>query len=129
MVISQAQLDELLEHARETVPEECCGYGSLQDGRVDALFRGENVLESSRRYGYNLDPKSLLRAVELEDDGFQVLTYHSHPASPAEPSQTDINLARYPDWRYVIVSATHEPAVRCWRIADGRVEEEHVVVE
>ena len=65
----------------------------------------------------------------LEEEGYEVVVYHSHPASPAEPSQTDINLAAYPDWRYVIVSATHEPTVRCWRIDDGRVEEEDVTVD
>ena len=48
--------------------------------------------------------------------------YHSHPRSPAEPSQTDINLAHYPHWTYLIVSLERpeEPVVRAWRIADGR---------
>jgi proteasome lid subunit RPN8/RPN11 len=56
--------------------------------------------------------------------------YHSHPRSPAEPSQTDINLAHYPHWTYLIVSlADEEPVVRAWRIADGRVEEEELVLE
>jgi [CysO sulfur-carrier protein]-S-L-cysteine hydrolase len=54
--------------------------------------------------------------------------YHSHPRSPAEPSQTDINLAHYPHWLYVIVSLAGEPNVRAWRIADGKVEEEPVSV-
>ena len=56
--------------------------------------------------------------------------YHSHPRSPAEPSQTDINLASYPHWRYLIVSLEHPdaPVVRAWRIADGQVKEEEIVV-
>ena len=50
--------------------------------------------------------------------------------SPAEPSQTDINLAHYPHWTYLIVSlADGGPAVRAWRIADGRVDEEEIVVD
>jgi proteasome lid subunit RPN8/RPN11 len=129
MVISQADRDELLAHARESSPSECCGYARARDGRVEEVFRAENVLETSQRYGYKLDSRSLFRTHQLEDDGFEVVVYHSHPESPAEPSQTDINLARYPDWRYVIVSPTHEPNVRCWRIADGRVEEEDVTVD
>jgi proteasome lid subunit RPN8/RPN11 len=129
VVISGSDWDELVAHARESVPNECCGYGRLVDGRVEEVFRGENVAETSHRYGYKLDSKSLFRAHELEDDGFEVLAYHSHPASPAEPSQTDINLGRYPHWRYVIVSPVEEPSVRCWRIEDGRVEEEDVTVE
>ena len=55
-------------------------------------------------------------------------TYHSHPRSPAEPSQTDINLAQYPDWLYLIVSLEAEPVVRAWWIRDGRVEEEELDV-
>jgi proteasome lid subunit RPN8/RPN11 len=129
MVISQADWDALVAHARESVPNECCGYARARDGRVQEVFRAENVLETSQRYGYKLDSKSLLRTHELEDDGDEVVVYHSHPASPAEPSQTDINLAAYPDWRYVIVSPVSEPMVRCWRIADGRVEEEDVTVD
>ena len=129
MVLSQAHWDALVAHAHESVPDECCGYARARDGRVEEVYRAENVLETSQRYGYKLDSKSLLRTHELEEEGYEVVVYHSHPASPAEPSQTDINLAAYPDWRYVIVSATHEPAVRCWRIDDGRVEEEDVTVD
>ena len=55
--------------------------------------------------------------------------YHSHPRSPAEPSQTDINLAHYPHWIYLIVSLAAEPDVRAWRINDGHVSEEPIVVE
>ena len=111
-------------------------------GRARARGRAERVLRLPARdgrrrrgglprgeprnspYGYELDHKSLLAANELDDEGFEVGIYHSHPRSPAEPSQTDINLAHYPHWRYVIVSLEGEPEVRAWRIADGRVEEE-----
>jgi proteasome lid subunit RPN8/RPN11 len=52
-------------------------------------------------------------------------SYHSHPRSPAEPSQTDINLAGdWPDWLYVIVSLGGEPNVRAWWLREGRVDEE-----
>ena len=129
MVISKSDWDELVAHARESVPNECCGYARAKDGRVEQVFRGENVTETSKMYGYMLDSHSMFKAYELEEAGFDVVMYHSHPASPAEPSQTDINLASYPDWRYVIVSPTHEPHVRCWRIAEGKVEEEDVTVE
>jgi proteasome lid subunit RPN8/RPN11 len=127
MEISRTQLDAVVAHARADAPNECCGYMRLEDGRVDQVFRAQNLRASP--YGYEIDPKSLLAANELDDDGYGVAIYHSHPRSPAEPSQTDINLAAYPDWRYVIVSATHEPTVRCWRIDDGRVEEEDVTVD
>ena len=127
MIISQADWDALVQHARDDAPNECCGYARVRDGRVEEVFRSENLRHSP--YGYEIDPRSLLAANELDDDGFEVVIYHSHPRSPAEPSQTDINLALYPHWRYVIVSLADEPAVRAWRIADGRVEEEDVAVD
>jgi proteasome lid subunit RPN8/RPN11 len=127
MVISQADWDAMVEHARDDAPNECCGYAQLTDARVDRVFRAKNLRASP--YGYELDPQSLLAANDLDDDGHGVAIYHSHPRSPAEPSQTDINLAHYPHWRYLIVSLAGEPQVRAWRIADGRVEEEDIVVE
>jgi proteasome lid subunit RPN8/RPN11 len=127
MVISQADWDEIVAHARDDVPNECCGYARAKDGRVEEVFRAENLRRSP--YGYEIDPKSMLAANDLDDDGYEVVVYHSHPKSPAEPSQTDINLAFYPHWRYVIVSLEGEPSVRCWRVTDGKVEEEDVAVE
>lgn len=122
--MTRAQWDELVTHAREEAPNECCGYLGATDGVVDQVVRAGN--ERSSPYGYELDPRSLLAANTLDDDGHGVAIYHSHPRSPAEPSQTDINLATYPHWTYVIVSLDGEPSVRAWRIADGRVEEEPI---
>jgi [CysO sulfur-carrier protein]-S-L-cysteine hydrolase len=120
--ISQAHWDELVAHAREDAPNECCGYLRAKDDVVEAVFRADNPRKSP--YGYELDHKSLFAANELDDEGFEVGIYHSHPRSPAEPSQTDINLASYPDWLYVIVSLDGDPTVRAWWIRDGKVEEE-----
>lgn len=126
MQLTQAQWDELVAHAQADAPNECCGYMKLENGSVAEVFRSQNPRNSP--YGYELDPKSLLAANELDDDGFGVAIYHSHPRSAAEPSQTDINLAHYPHWTYVIVSLAGEPEVRAWRIDDGRIEEEPVDV-
>jgi proteasome lid subunit RPN8/RPN11 len=126
MEISKAQLEDVIAHAQADAPNECCGYMRLTDGHVDDVVRAENLRNSP--YGYEIDPKALLAANDLDDEGFGVAIYHSHPRSPAEPSQTDINLAHYPHWLYVIVSLAGEPSMRAWRIADGRVEEEPVNV-
>jgi proteasome lid subunit RPN8/RPN11 len=125
--ISQAHLDELIAHARDEAPNECCGYLRAREGTVDGVFRAENARSSP--YGYELDRHSLFAANDLDDEGWQVGVYHSHPRSAAEPSQTDINLATYPHWTYFIVSLAGEPQVRAWRMSDGRVEEEGLVVE
>lgn len=127
MRMTRVQWDELIAHAREESPNECCGYLRARDGVVDRTFRARNPRRSP--YGYELDPQSLLAANELDDEGWEVAIYHSHPRSPAEPSQTDINLATYPHWTYLIVSLDGDaPHVRGWRIADGRVDEEEIAV-
>jgi [CysO sulfur-carrier protein]-S-L-cysteine hydrolase len=122
--ISRAHWDELIAHARDEAPLECCGYLRLEDGAVAEVFQAVN--ERGSPYGYELDHKSLFAANELDDAGHGVGIYHSHPRSAAVPSQTDINLAQYPDWTYWIVSLEGEPTVRAWRIANGSVEEEPV---
>ena len=118
----------MVAHAREEAPKECCGYLRAADGRVQEVVRSANLRNSP--YGYELDAGSLLAANDLDEQGFQVGVYHSHPRSSPEPSQTDINLAHYPHWTYLIVSlAGEEPEVRAWRIEDERVDEEELTVE
>jgi [CysO sulfur-carrier protein]-S-L-cysteine hydrolase len=124
--ISRAHWEELIAHAREDAPNECCGYLRLKDGVVDEVYRARS--EEPSPYGFSFGFEALQAANELDDEGFEVGIYHSHPRSPAEPSQTDINLATYPHWRYLIVSLEDEPVVRVWHIADGRVEEEQLDV-
>jgi [CysO sulfur-carrier protein]-S-L-cysteine hydrolase len=127
MRITKAQWEELVAHARDEAPNECCGYMRMSDGTVEETFRSRNLRSSP--YGYELDPRSLFAANDLDDEGHGVGIYHSHPRSPAVPSQTDINLAHYPHWLYLIVSLADDPVVRAWRIADGRAEEEPIAVE
>jgi proteasome lid subunit RPN8/RPN11 len=124
--ISRSHRDALIAHAQDDAPNECCGYLWGTDGTVEGVKRAENPRKSP--YGYELDPKSLFAANELDDEGFQVGIYHSHPKSAAEPSQTDINLAAYPDWLYVIVSLDGEPSVRAWWLRDGKPSEEELDV-
>jgi proteasome lid subunit RPN8/RPN11 len=125
--MSRAQREQLLVHAREEAPNECCGYLPLRDGSVERVERAQSKRRSP--YGYELDDKSLFAVNQLEDDGYGVAVYHSHPRSAAEPSQTDINLAYYPHWLYVIVSPAGEGSVRAWQIADGKVSEEQIEVD
>ena len=127
VLISKANRDELIAHARAEAPNECCGYARLSEGRVEEVFRGQNTRLSP--YGFDLDGPSLLAANELDAEGHGVAVYHSHPRSPAEPSEQDRNLAQYPHWIYLIVSLADDPHVRAWRIVDGRVEEETLEVD
>jgi proteasome lid subunit RPN8/RPN11 len=129
--MTRAQRDVIVRHAEADAPNECCGYLSARDGVVQEVFTAEN--ERASPYGYELPARALLAANELDDDGFEVGVFHSHPRSPAEPSQTDINLASYPHWTYLIVSLKDGGGdaadLRAWKIADGRVEEREIVYD
>jgi [CysO sulfur-carrier protein]-S-L-cysteine hydrolase len=125
MRISRAFIDEIVQHARDEVPNECCGIVAAKDGSAVKVFRAANAEASPVRYG--LDPHDQYRIMkEIDDAGWSLgAIYHSHTASPAYPSQTDVNLAFYPDSLYLIVSLqdSETPDVRAFRIVDGRIEE------
>ena len=101
--ISRAHWDELIAHAREDAPNECCGYLSAKDGVVEAVVaRGEPAQVA--RTATSSTTRACLRRTSWTTRASRSGIYHSHPRSPAEPSQTDINLATYPHWRYLIIS-------------------------
>jgi proteasome lid subunit RPN8/RPN11 len=114
-------LEEIVAQARAEAPDECCGLVGTRDGEAVRLLKLRNAAASPLRY--EIDPKDQLRAFdELDDAGLDLgIIYHSHTRSAPEPSQTDINLARYPDSLYMIVGvAGADDDVRLWRIADGQ---------
>ena len=130
MRIPKAIYEELLEHAREEAPNECCGLIGGEDAVAKTVYRARNAEASPLRY--NLDPQDQFRIMtEMEERGEDLAAiYHSHTASPAYPSQTDINLASYPDALYLIVSlAEGEKKLRGFRITDGEVSEVELLVE
>ena len=128
MEIEKVFIDEMVAHAREAAPNECCGIIAGKDGRPAKLFRAANAEASP--YRYNVDPKDLFRIHrECDENGWQFLIlYHSHTASPAYPSPTDIRLAYWPECYYAIVSLQdpERPLVRAFRILDGDVNEEQL---
>jgi [CysO sulfur-carrier protein]-S-L-cysteine hydrolase len=123
--ISQDFVDEIVAHAREDAPNECCGMIGGVDGNATSVYRSVNAEASPLRY--SLDANDQFRIMrEIEESGEELLAiYHSHTGSAAYPSQTDINLAAYPDAVYVIVSLLNssEPEVRGFWIRDGKVTE------
>ena len=130
MVVPRRIYDELLAHAREDAPNECCGLIGGTDGSAATVYRAQNAEASPLRY--NLDPQDQFRIMSEMDEAGEELVgiYHSHTASPAYPSQTDINLAAYPDAIYLIVSlAEGEEPLRGFKIVDGKVSEAELSIE
>jgi len=123
--LSQTLIDEMVAHSREDLPNECCGVvGRAADGSL-TLWRATNDQASPWRF--NIPAQQLLHLYNAIDDadGDLLVIYHSHVASEARPSPTDLNIARLhkgvTEWPYwVLVSlATEPPSVRAWRIDDG----------
>jgi proteasome lid subunit RPN8/RPN11 len=128
-------IDEMVAHAREDLPNECCGILAGRDGRVLKLYRMTNVEASPFRF--SMDPGELVEVDrEAGDNDWDLLAiYHSHTRSEAYPSDTDVRIAGgtaelWPNVRYILVSLMHEdnPQVRSFRIADGAITEEQLDV-
>jgi [CysO sulfur-carrier protein]-S-L-cysteine hydrolase len=118
--------DQIVAHARDEAPNECCGMIGARDGEAVRLYRARNAEESPLRYVVH--PQDQFRIMEEMDERGEELgaIYHSHTHSPAYPSQTDINLADgWPDPLYVICSIADDnsPDLRAFAIRDERVEE------
>ena len=129
MRIARELHDEIVAHALADAPDECCGIVSGRDGEAVEVFRMENTAHTWMRY--EMDNMELYRVITgIEDAGLDVaIIYHSHTRTDPYPSQTDINLAFYPDSLYVIVgTASDEPVVRAFKIRDGMVEETQLTV-
>jgi proteasome lid subunit RPN8/RPN11 len=116
LTLSRLAHDDIVSHARETAPAECCGL---------LIGTGDAITETARTRNLSADPNRF--EIHPEDHihtrrtargrGLEVLGfYHSHPRSPATPSATDLAEASYPGHLYVIVSLSVDPAdVRLYR--------------
>jgi [CysO sulfur-carrier protein]-S-L-cysteine hydrolase len=134
--------DGIVEHARRAVPNEACGIvvgdKAAADGGVALRWEPlRNQLASPFRYA--IEPEDLLRLTIDTDDADEVFwaIVHSHVASPARPSPTDVRESHYPDALYLLVSldpgesdrSTGAAGVRGWRIVDGGVHEVEVRID
>ena len=129
-------IDEMVQHAIDDLPNECCGIITGKDGAAVTLYRTRNAEASPFRY--SIDPRDILKVErDMDDAGLQVLViYHSHVASDAYPSPTDVRLSQwpgtdppmdlYPGAYYVLVSLKDRdnPSVRAYTITQGEVEEQ-----
>jgi [CysO sulfur-carrier protein]-S-L-cysteine hydrolase len=132
MRIAQSLIDEMVAHAREDLPNECCGMVGGTDGKASVVIPVANSAASPLRF--EMDPQGQYDALKaIEDDGKEMLAiYHSHTKSPAYPSQTDVNQAvNWPDAIYLIVSLQDEdaPDVKGYWLKDLKVADVELVVE
>ena len=119
--------DAIVAHARRDHPDEACGVVAGRDGAATRIFEMENAERSPTFYRF--DAQEQLKVWRAMDDADEVpfVIYHSHTATEAYPSRTDVSLASEPDAHYVLVS-TVDDSLRSFRIVDGAVTEEPVTL-
>jgi proteasome lid subunit RPN8/RPN11 len=132
MRIGRALYDEMVAHALEDAPDECCGMVASADGEAKRVLRATNIHASPLRY--EIEAGEMYRLLgEIDEAGWELgAIYHSHTRSAPYPSQTDVNIAVPPElgtplWPgtiYVIIGvAGNEPDVRAFKIdGDGVAE-------
>lgn len=117
---------ELIAWARTGVPNEACGIlagdsAAIDGGRAIGFHPLTNAEASP--FLYRIDPAEQLHTMLAIDDADEVVwgIFHSHVASPAEPSVTDVGLAFYPEALYLICSLADpaSPHIRAWSIQQG----------
>lgn len=130
LIISEEQIDEMVAHAIENLPDEACGMLAGLEGRVHKVYCLNNSNPSP--VSYAVDPTDQFTAnKDIKARGLELVgIYHSHTESPPLPSITDIRRAffpgtrdlNYPDVIYVIVGLSGpEPEVKAYRIGEGGV--------
>ncbi len=133
--LKRQHIDEMVAHALEDAPIECCGMLAAKDGTVVDVRRAKNNEKSP--YRFDIHPLETKRHLDAIEENGQELAgfYHSHTGSPAVPSPTDIRmmgpLFGPPYVHFVIgVANKDEPEVRVWHI-DGteRIEREFEILE
>src|SRR6266567_3945699 len=120
--LKQKHVDQIIAHAREESPQECCGLiGGSADGTARSIYRARNVAVQPL-VTYEAAPEDLFLAQRtMRERGEQLIAiYHSHPrATDPQPSQTDVRLAYYPSAVYFIVGlGSEEPCLRAFRLSE-----------
>jgi [CysO sulfur-carrier protein]-S-L-cysteine hydrolase len=134
--IDEETHDAIVAHAKRDHPDEACGVVTGPEGsdRPERFVPMVNAASSPTFYEF--DSTDLLKLYrEMDDRGEEpVVVYHSHTATEAYPSRTDIALAQEPNAHYVLVSTRehgNSPGpveFRSYRVVDGEVTEEEVLV-
>ncbi|GAA0844784.1 M67 family metallopeptidase [Streptosporangium amethystogenes] len=134
LTISRELVDKIIAHARADHPDEACGViaGPVGSDSPERFIAMENAERSPTFYRFDsLEQLRVWREMDDRDEE-PVVIYHSHTATEAYPSRTDISYAAEPGAHYVLVSTREELGAeaefRSYRIVDGVVSEEKVTI-
>jgi len=110
---------ELRAHAEEEAPNECCGLIVFKGDTAERYVRGRNALASPYRYELEIDPEVWF----LEDDGYELAVFHSHPSTDPIPSRTDQERSGLWGGKTFLIYGLARDDLRAWRITRDEVEE------
>jgi len=132
LTLSRALRAQIIAHARKDHPDEACGViaGPAGSDRPERFIPMTNAERSPTFYGFDsMEQFRVWREMDERDEE-PVVIYHSHTSTEAYPSRTDISYASEPGAHYVLVSTRDdgEPEFRSFRIVDGAVTEEDVMI-
>jgi proteasome lid subunit RPN8/RPN11 len=132
LTITRDLRDQIVAHARKDHPDEACGVlaGPAGTNRPTRFIPMTNAARSPTFYEFDSTEQFRVWQEMDDQDEEPVVIYHSHTATEAYPSRTDIGLAAEPGAHYVLVSTRDEDRTefRSYRIAAGEVTEEPVTV-
>jgi len=133
LVLPETVRTEIRSQAERGAPAEVCGVLAGAHGgdrsRVVVAHPTDNVADAPRTR-YRIDPEALFALIErIEDEGREVVGfYHSHPAGPERPSETDAARATWTGYSYVICSLAGSPSLGSWRWTGEGFEREELLV-
>ena len=119
MVVPEHVRAELRAHAAGEAPNECCGLVVLRDGVAERYVRGRNALASPYRYELDVDPEVWF----LEDEGYELAVFHSHPETEPRPSRTDRERSGLWAGRTFLIYGLAHDELRAWRVTRDDAEE------
>lgn len=124
LIIKRKQLNKIVNHTLCEYPLEACGIAGGKDGLVEEVYPLSN--QDNSAVTYFASPEEQLEVFkDLRKKGLELmLIYHSHPASPAWPSRTDVERAFFPKAAYLIVSLenVNRPEIRAFKIQEGKIK-------
>ena len=129
LIIPRHIFTEMLSHCKEAYPNEACGILAGKGDDTSKIYKMANTENSP--VSYFMDSKEQFRVMkDIRENNLSMLAiFHSHPSSPAYPSEKDKSLAFYEDCIYVIVSLSEkEPVVKGFLIREGAVKEISIII-
>ncbi|VAW29498.1 Mov34/MPN/PAD-1 [hydrothermal vent metagenome] len=126
--IKKQVIEAIVAHAKKEAPVEACGYLAGKSGVITRHYELTNVDHSPEHFSF--DPAEQFNVVkQARNENLEIMAnYHSHPASPARPSQEDIRLAYDPGISYFIVSLAGDPEIKSFKIKNGVVTQQKIEI-